>query len=170
MSAPGLSEAGGVDPTREDVATSLRHWTTQVQPNAHAAAAVELLIRYGLAEKHHPWIVRGVLTEDGWWVGHRADFRKLAQVGDSTPGQDGVVMRIAAHLGSGIAVMLRGPNEALDPERKALVVAALTGLDPADWPPPRSDPPMIPDEVFEEERRQRRRTAARLIAMDDEDS
>lgn len=157
-----------MNPTREDVATSLRHWTTQVQPNAHAAAAVELLIRYGLAEKHHPWIVRGVLTEDGWWVGYRADFAKLAEVGDATPGQDGVVMRIAANLGAGLAVMLRGSYAALDPERKALVVAALTGLDPSDWPPPRSAPPMIPDEVFEEDRRQRRRTAARIIAMDDE--
>ncbi|WP_311245436.1 MULTISPECIES: hypothetical protein [unclassified Microbacterium] len=142
-----------------DVGGSLRRWA-ESGGDHQVAAAVELVIRYRLADPVYPWIHRGV--PGSRWVDDSVDFRTLATVARQTPGEDGLVMRLAADLGLGVEI----PPAALgqvDDDRRAYLLAAIAQLPAGEWPPERQAPPAIPSDVILEVIARERRGLDRLL-------
>lgn len=75
------------------------------------------MIRFGLADDSYPWIRHGVPGSQ--WPVDAVDFHTLVTVARQTPGEDGLVMRLAAGLGLGgeISPAVLGQ---VDDDRRAL--------------------------------------------------
>lgn len=142
-----------------DVGGSLCRWA-ESGGDQQVAAAVELVIRYGLADHVYPWIRRGV--PGSRWEDDSVDFRTLATVARQTPGEDGLVMRLAADLGLGIEI----PPAALgqvDDDRRAYLLAAIAQLPSGEWPADRPAPPVVPSDVLIDVAIRERRGLDRLM-------
>lgn len=128
----------------DDAGSSLRRWGSG-SGDPQLQAAVELVIRYGLANPAYPWVKRGIPRSR--WPEDWIDFRTLSSAAEQTPGQDGAVMRVAADFGRGFPVDPTVVAE-LDDDRRSLVLAAIVQRPMGEWPPPRAAAPRIPAEVI----------------------
>lgn len=94
------------------------------------AAAVELVIRSGLADDSYPWSRHGVPGSQ--WPEDAVDFHTLATVARQTPGEDGLVVRLAVGLGLGVEISPAVLGQ-VDDDRRAYLLAAIA----REWPPDR---------------------------------
>lgn len=151
MSAPLLSLvpapgwlARGID--TGDRRDSLRRWAESTG-DAQTQAVTELVIRYGLAHGSFPWIRAGV--SGSRWPDDTIDFRPLARVAELTPGEDGLVMRIASEFGRGLEVSPSVLAD-LDDDRRPYVLSVFALRPMGEWPPDRDVAPQIPMEAIVE--------------------
>jgi hypothetical protein len=96
----------------------LREWAAGDRPRV---AATELLIRAGLAELSDPWVLY-----DSAWKTRALDFDAITDENTaSRRAVDRHLLRIAASLGSGVAVDLREEISGLDHAETELVMIAI---------------------------------------------
>lgn len=101
--------------------------------------------------------MRGSRLEDTF-----VDFRTLGTVARQTPGEDGVVMRLAADLGLGVEIAPAVLGQ-VDDDRRAFLLAAIAQLPAGEGPATRAVPPAIPSDVLLEVAIGERRGLDRLI-------
>lgn len=103
--------------TAEALHGQIRAWAEGSNP---LSAAVELLIRSGLAYEGAPWV-----KTDNAWKTSAIDFDRLGyEVGVLSGGEQRIV-RIASSLGQGVPVDLREDVAGLDLAHTRLVLAAI---------------------------------------------
>lgn len=95
----------------------LRAWARGDRP---LTAAVELLIRAGLAYDTAPWI-----TYDRAWKTTALDFTQMTTMAGHTSGTEQAVLGIVASLGLGVPTNLRNDLTGLDHQQTALVMTAV---------------------------------------------